>query len=143
MAAEDTRSVGHKGNEINFVCFSNPWTSSPSQTFLEGMKLMLMCSFSKRTNDFGNFALFTPKTHSMMKCKKVLTNSLATLDKILWEAVKSRVACIGCKCGQCLTFRIFQGYWGKKMQLSALHVGQAIQKRPKKHGEIHGEILLK
>ena len=29
-------------------------------------------------------------------------NSLATLDKILWEAVKSGVACIGCKCGQCL-----------------------------------------
>ena len=29
-------------------------------------------------------------------------DSLATLDKILWEAVKSGVACIGCKCGQCL-----------------------------------------
>ena len=30
--------------------------------------------------------------------------SLATLDKILWEAVKSGVACIACKCGQCLNF---------------------------------------
>ena len=29
-------------------------------------------------------------------------HSLATLDKILWEAVKSGVACIACKCGQCL-----------------------------------------
>ena len=28
-------------------------------------------------------------------------NSLATLDKILWVAIKSGVACIGCKCGQC------------------------------------------
>ena len=41
--------------------------------------------------------------------------SLATLDKILWEAVKSGVACIGCKCGQCLKWvhnfvsPVFQG----------------------------------
>ena len=34
-------------------------------------------------------------------------NSLATLDKILWEAFKSGVACIGCKCGQCLSFYFF------------------------------------
>ena len=32
----------------------------------------------------------------------VFIYSLATLDKILREAVKSGVACIGCKCGQCL-----------------------------------------
>ena len=34
---------------------------------------------------------------------KLISYSLATLDKILWEAVKSGVACIGCKCGQNLT----------------------------------------
>ena len=34
----------------------------------------------------------------------VFIYSLATLDKILREAVKSGVACIGCKCGQCLMF---------------------------------------
>ena len=46
------------------------------------------------------------------KITRFLTNhypipySLATLDKILWEAVKSGVACIGCKCGQCLNVQI-------------------------------------
>ena len=33
-------------------------------------------------------------------------NSLATLDKILWQAVKSGVACIACKCGQCLKVQL-------------------------------------
>ena len=33
--------------------------------------------------------------------------SPATLDKVLREAVKSGVACIGCKCGQCLRNSFF------------------------------------
>ena len=53
-------------------------------------------------------------------------NSLATLDKILWEAVKSGVACIGCKCCQCLNYVFLMFSYLVLMQVSTLHIMRCI-----------------
>ena len=54
------------------------------------------------SNTMVEFDSKIPKNFACPSTAAEKTNSLATLDKILWEAVKSGVACIGCKCGQCL-----------------------------------------
>ena len=72
---------------------------------------------------WGKISFFFTFLCKILPGKK--SDSLATLDKILWEAVKSGVACIGCKCGQCLNsrFRKFCCSWnckigGKKPELN-------------------------